>query len=188
MDLAELIRGRRSVRKFKSTPLPREVVERIMELALWAPSAGDMQQYYFVVVQGEKREEIQRIIRGAIAEIRSICEEEFPNRPDFIEELMEFYRGYGGAPVLVLAYAGRMPSGEDDQKSVVLALQNLFLAAYEAGLGSNWAGFAGGKEAEINACVGVEDRKLMGVIPLGYPDVVPKPSTRRGGRVIWLGF
>jgi len=40
MELSEVIRGRRSVRKFKADPVNRSIIENILELALWAPSAS----------------------------------------------------------------------------------------------------------------------------------------------------
>ncbi|HXZ36796.1 MAG TPA: nitroreductase family protein, partial [Thermodesulfobacteriota bacterium] len=57
MELAEAIKGRRSIRKFKAQPVPREKLEKILELAMWAPSGMNRQDWYFVVVQGPKREE-----------------------------------------------------------------------------------------------------------------------------------
>lgn len=188
MDLREAIRGRRSVRRFKPAPIPREVLEPVLELALWAPSAGGRQDAYFVVVQGEKREELQRIFRGSMDEIRRNCELEFPGRPEVVEELVTFFTTYGDAPALILAYAGKLADGRDDAMSVAVALQNLFLAAHEVGLGTIWTGLAQVNEEAINAAVGVRGRKLVCITPIGYPEVVPAPSPRRGGAVQWLGF
>lgn len=43
MDLYEAIKGRRSIRKFRPDPIPREVLERILEMATWAPSGMNLQ-------------------------------------------------------------------------------------------------------------------------------------------------
>ena len=54
MELSEAIKGRRSVRRFRPDPVQRDVIERILELAQWAPSAMNRQDWRFIVVEGEK--------------------------------------------------------------------------------------------------------------------------------------
>ncbi len=55
--ILELIKKRRSIRKFKSDLPPKEILEELIEAAIAAPSAGNMQPWRFVIVQ--KREVIQ---------------------------------------------------------------------------------------------------------------------------------
>ena len=50
MDPIECIRTRRSVRKFKTTKIPDIVLYRILEAACWAPSAGNLQNWRFIVI------------------------------------------------------------------------------------------------------------------------------------------
>jgi len=50
MDLYQAIKGRRSIRKFKPDFVPKEVLDRIFEMAPWAPSGMNLQNWYFVVV------------------------------------------------------------------------------------------------------------------------------------------
>ena len=61
MDLYEAIKGRRSVRKFKSTPVPKDLIEKIFEIALWAPSGMNRQNWKFFVLAGERKEELVAI-------------------------------------------------------------------------------------------------------------------------------
>ena len=49
MDLYEAIKGRRSIRRFKPDPVPKDVLDRIFEMATWAPSGMNLQNWYFVV-------------------------------------------------------------------------------------------------------------------------------------------
>jgi nitroreductase len=55
-------------------------------------------------------------------------------------------------------------------------------------LGTVWTDGILVKEAEINALMGVEGRKLVAVLPVGYPDEIPRVPPRREGRVQWVGF
>ena len=188
MQLAEAIQGRRSIRKFKPQPVSREILEKLLELALWAPSGMNRQEWYFVVVQGRKKEDLLKIFSAAFETFRPNLEKVFEGKPKIIEGMKQFFQTYGGAPVLILAYAGKGPSGQWDTHSTAVAVENLLLAAHGEGLGAVWTDGILVKEEEINALMGVEDRKLVAVVPVGYPDESPRVPPRREGRVQWVGF
>jgi nitroreductase len=188
MELSEVIRGRRSVRRFKPDEVEPEVIEKLFDLAMWAPSGMNRQVWYFVVVKGQKKEEFLKISATAFDEFRPLLEKTFKDKPKIVEGMQRFFETYGGAPVIVFAYAGKLPNGDDDVCSTAVAVQNLLLAAHEAGLGAVWTDGVLIKESEINSFLGIEGQKLVSVIPLGYPDEVPKAPPRREGRVAWLGF
>jgi nitroreductase len=162
-------------------------VEKVLELALWAPSGWGKQEWSFVVVQGKARDDLQRVFSAALDEVRPILERIYPTQPEYVAELLQFFDTYGGAPILILAYAGKLPDGQDDILSTAVAMQNLFLAAHSVGLGSTWTDVMRVREREINQLVGVaDDDRLVCVAPLGYPAVVPEPHKRRSGRVKWI--
>jgi nitroreductase len=188
MELAQAIRERRSVRKYRPDPVPRETLEHILELATWAPSGMNRQPWHFIVVRGEKAEELRSIFSEAGEDMRPRLEARFPDRPKIVESTLEFFRTYGGAQVFILAYAGASTSSGWDTNSTAVAVQNLLLAAHEAGLGATWTDGIMGKEASINEALGVTDKKLVCVVPVGYPDEVPRVPPRREGRIEWIGF
>jgi len=188
MELAETIRGRRSIRKFKPQAVPREKLEKILDLAMWAPSGMNRQDWYFVVVQGPKKEELLKIFGSAFEIFRPRLEKVFADKPKIVEGMKLFFQTYGGAPVFILAYAGKGSADQWDTNSTAVALQNLMLAAYAEGLGTVWSDGILVKEAEINAVMGIEGRKLAAVLPVGYPDEIPRVPPRREGRVQWVGF
>ncbi len=65
MELSEAIKGRRSVRKFKSQAVSRETLAKLLDLAVWAPSGMNRQEWFFVVVQGEKKDQLLNIFSSA---------------------------------------------------------------------------------------------------------------------------
>jgi nitroreductase len=188
MELSEAIQGRRSVRRFKPQPVPQKTLARLMEMALWAPSGMNRQEWYFVAVQGRKKEDLLKIFSSAFETIRPRLEKVFADKPKIVEGMKQFFQTYGGAPAFILAYAGKGPSGDWDTHSTALAVQNLLLTAYAEGLGAVWTDGILVKEAEINALMGIEGKKLVAVVPVGYPDEVPRTPPRREGRVQWVGF
>jgi nitroreductase len=188
MEVSETIRGRRSIRRFKNQSVPKEVLQKILDLALWAPSGMNRQEWYFLAVQGEKKNELLKIFGSAFEIFRPNLEKVFADKPKIVEGMKQFFQTYGGAPVLILAYAGKGPSGQWDTHSTACALQNLLLAAHAEGLGAVWTDGIVAKETEINALMKIENRKLVAAIPIGYPDEVPRTPPRREGRVEWVGF
>ena len=188
MELAQAIRERRSVRKFRSDPVRKQVLEKILELGSWAPSGMNRQPWYFIVVQGQKAEELKTIFGAAGEVMRPRLEKRFADKPKIVESTLEFFRTYGGAPVFILAYAGSSPGGGFDTNSTAVAVQNLQLAIHEAGLGSTWTDGIMGEEEAINQAVGVTDKKLLCVLPVGVPDEVPRVPPRQEGRIEWVGF
>jgi nitroreductase len=60
MELTEAILTRRSIRAFEPRPVPRRVLQEVMEIALWTPSFANTQSWEFCMVGGEKLEELRR--------------------------------------------------------------------------------------------------------------------------------
>lgn len=79
MDLYEAIKGRRSIRGFKPDPVPKEVLERIFEMAIWALSGMNLQNWYFVVVTGDRKKALLvlpvRPVRPTVRLISLNCHE-----------------------------------------------------------------------------------------------------------------
>ena len=65
MELEQAILGRRSIRVFKPDPVPPGILREILDLARWTPSFGNTQPWEFVVVGGERLEELRRKVREA---------------------------------------------------------------------------------------------------------------------------
>jgi len=68
MDVVEAINQRKSIRAFKSDPVPRELLKGIMEVAVRAPSWEDTQPWEFAIVTGRKLEEIREAFSARIEE------------------------------------------------------------------------------------------------------------------------
>ncbi len=190
MELREAIKGRRSVRKYKPDPVPKEVIEELFEYALWAPSGMNRQNWYFVVVTGKMRDEIVKICERAYREyIGKKVEKVFSHKPHVVKETKSFFATLGGAPVVILAYADPGPESEKtDIQSVSAAIQNLLLLAYEKGLGTCWMTGPISHAEEFNKLLGIKDKNFVALITLGYPDETPKVPKRKPGRVRYIGF
>ncbi|MTV50746.1 NAD(P)H-flavin oxidoreductase [Heliobacillus mobilis] len=205
MELQSAIRDRRSIRKYKPEEPPKEILEKILEDGLWAPSNMNVQPWHFVVVRGEKREELLSVISRSGQSILPKLERIFAEKPKVIKFTLEFFHDLGKAPILIFCFGpgeykdpppGLTPEElrifnvdrTTNQQSVAAAIQNILLSAHEAGLGTCWMTGPLHVAEEISELLGVTNKELVGVITLGYPDQSPPSPPRKPGRVDWIGF
>ena len=191
MDARECLLTRRSVRKYKSEPLSDEPLMEILEPALAAPSAINLQHWHFVVVRSpEAMAELKAIMVKVVEKFNPVLRERFAKNPETIAETQNFLVSLGGAPVCVLAFLLKddYPDEHSAVQSVSAAIENLLLAAWDKGVGSCWMsapqrmGF--GPELRDRFAPGKGD--FVAAISLGWPDQTPKMPPRREGRYTFI--
>lgn len=191
MDARECLMTRRSVRKYRTDPIPREVLERIMEAAVAAPSAINLQHWYFVVVRSPGEMDALRDIMFRVVERFSpVLAERFRNHPETQRETKHFLATLGGAPVCVLAFflKDSYPDRDGAMQSVSAAVENLLLAAWAEGLGSCWmsAPQRMGFGPELRERFAPDKGEFVAAITLGYSDESPRMPVRREGRYTFI--
>lgn len=143
MDILNVIKIRRSIREFKVKPLAKDVLEKIIDAARFAPTARSVQPWEFVIVT--QREVLKKI--AALAE----------NGP-FISD----------AAACIAVFCAETKYYLEDGCA---ATENLMLEAAALGIGSCWV--AGDKKPYCQAIKGIlgapDQFKLVSLIPLGYP-------------------
>lgn len=170
MDVKECILGRRSIRKFKDTPIPEDVLREIVEEASYSPSWKNTQVVRYVVVKNKE-------LKQKISEHTTIWAGNAP----IIDS--------ADALVAVTVIKNRCGFERDGSYSTYrkdtwqmfdagIASQTFCLAAYEHGIGSVILGLF---DAEpISALLNIpEDRELVALIPIGYPAEEPAAPRRK---------
>ena len=191
MDTLECLVTRRSVRKYKPDPIPRQELEEILAAAACAPSAVNLQPWYLVAVcSPEGMAEFRDTMRQVAVKTRPELEARFASHPQVIRETESFLVSLGGAPAVVLAFflKDNFPDRDGAMQSVSAAIENQMLAAWEKGIGSCWMSAAQrmGFGPEIQAKYAPGKGEFVSAIALGYPDQSPKMPPRREGRCIFL--
>jgi F420 biosynthesis protein FbiB-like protein len=148
--LLDLVRSRRSIRRYDGRPVPRELIEQLLEAAIWAPSAHNRQPWRFAVVTDA---EVKARLAAAMGErLRAdLARDGVP--PDAIEhDAARSYARITSAPVVILVCLSMadMDVYPDTRRKkaeytmavqgTAMAVQNLLLAAHVAGLGACWMG------------------------------------------------
>jgi nitroreductase len=176
MELIEAIKGRRSIRKFKSDPLPREIIEDILIAGNWAPSAKNGHQWRFTVLTGKAKDDYNLMFKETLDEfIEKHGRDEAGSAPWTLDIMEE-------APVLLIVWNINDNGWPSEEHSVAAAMQNVCLRAYDLGLGSLWIGDVFYAVPETREYFNKTDSKwkLSGAISLGYPATegkVPKKKT-----------
>jgi nitroreductase len=188
MELMEAIHGRRSIRKFTDEPIPRGVLEEIMEAASWAPSGQNLQPWYLLALtqDADLAWVFSELGTGAFSH-RKHLEARFKNNPEVVEETMEFMRAMGGARTIVLAFLQKPTYSEQDMpsciESVAAAMQTLCLAAYDKGVASCWVEEFKRIDEQARERFCPDKGALLGGVVLGYPAMEARPIRRKPGRI-----
>ncbi len=197
--IEHILRGRRSVRRFLSEPVPEELVLRLIAGATQAPSASNKQPWKFLLV--ERRATIEQLasaVREATARIAAHIPAE--SQPAFAA-YGDYFTRFEGAPLVIIPICkslsvlsnlvgSSLPAAEletirqmEDNSGLIgaaLALQNLLLLAHELGLGAS--GMTGPLVArdELKRLLDVpESWNILALVPVGFPAEEPPPTQRK---------
>jgi nitroreductase len=176
VETLEALKGRRTVRKFKPDSIPQEVLDTIFEAAMWAPSHANAQPWEFVVIGPQARAGLLALLQAKADELLADPDLPEPKR----RSLTILREDFGGAPFMV-AIVSRPPT-EDLEKlenplSTATAVQNMCLAAWDAGIGSVWLSV--GAAPPSRPILGIEEgASVVALLALGYPEEVPPAPPR----------
>lgn len=169
MNLIDAIYGRRSVRKYTNEHVSKEMVVKLIETAIQAPSSSNLQPWSFAVIQNSD------LLKTYSDRAKKLVLEKFGDSdPRGYKSLLSapafniFYNA--GTLIIIYAKAQDLTSMGD----CCLAAQNLMLAAFNYGLGTCWIGFAMYliNDAEFKEQMGIPiDYRGVAPIIIGYPDV-----------------
>ncbi len=162
MDVFEAIKRRRSIRTFKNIDVSEEIVEKLIDAARWAPSAGNIQPWEFIIIRNQKTKR-----RLAEAALNQTFIEEAPVVIVVCADYQRSSRGYGSRGATLYCI-----------QDTAAAIQNIHLAATAMGLGTCWIGAF--REEPVKKLLRIpEGVRPVAIIPVGYPAEQPSPRPRR---------
>lgn len=160
MDALECIATRRSIRRFLDIPVEFEKIGNVLDAGRYAPSAGNLQDWKFILITDEKMRK----------DVASACVEQF---------------WVGTAPIIIIVCTEPDKTkrfyGHSGEKFSIQngasVIQNMLLAAHAEGLGSCWIGAF--EDEAIKRLLTVPDNVIIqAIIPLGYADEQPPMPLR----------
>lgn len=170
MDLFKVIEKRRSIRRFKPEPMAKDDLKKILEAGRLAPSGGNRQPWYFIVVRDL---ETKRALSIAA------------NNQKFIVDTNTVIVALGKPgtitkPLYKLS-STRIPHKQDP----MIAIEHMILAATALGYGTCWIGAF--NENEVRKILKIpENLAVIALLPVGIPDESPPPRPRKPFKEIFF--
>jgi nitroreductase len=150
LKFEKVLEKRRSIRKYKDTPIAREKIIEILEAARIAPSAAHRQPWHFIVV--EDKEMIKKLAKSEWA---------------------------AKAPVMIVGLADLKASPNWCKNDLGIAFEHIILAATNLGLGTCWMGQSNREEFVRDLLEIPEKYKVVALTPVGESDEIAKPKERK---------
>jgi nitroreductase len=196
VEFVEVLKSRRSIRAFKSDPVPTDILRKIMEECVWAPSWANTQPWEFAVAGGEKLKEIieQFLAKGQerpypdiarppefpevyLKRIKALAPPGPPRSPEDMRKHMDRSKSHYGAPAAIYVLIDRSFFYTSRGMNVWslydcgAVAQNIGLLAANYGLGTVQQAQAVIFPDILRSVLGVPDSKLFAIgISIGYPD------------------
>ena len=200
----EAIKKRRSVRSYKADPVPRDMIEAIIDAGNWAPTGNNYQRWRFVVVEDNAFR--QKLIEAALPTWKKVIGGWIDSKDDYLREYFtDFFPKCLGWPLQSYEETMRQARDMEDgmywdapvvifcigtaAQECAMVCQNMMLAATALGLGSCIVGF-GAQVTHDEEIVKVlelkENEKIYGPVVIGYPEIYPEPPKKKEPVVKWI--
>ncbi|MGG3621998.1 nitroreductase [Bacillus gobiensis] len=189
MELYEAIKNRRSIGKVKQDEVPKALIEKILDAAVWAPNHFRTEPWRFFVLQGEGRLQLGDVLADIVKDTMDDPETE-ENKVRLDKNRKNPLR----APVVIAV--GVEPSDnpkvivQEEFAAVHAAVQNMLLSAHAEGLGAVWRTGDICYHKKVAEFFGLPDNgQVVGFIYLGYPDIDPKEPKKTSfeSYTKWIG-
>jgi nitroreductase len=200
MDLFDAIQGRKSIRRFKPTPVPDNDIRKILDAGRWAPSANNTQPWSFIVIKD------RAVLRNMAAAVRGMIDRMIPfAESEKQAQRLAAYKGnyytfFENAPVVIAVCLEAYDAGTDrllakmgypaeevkrlrplpGLQSVSAAVQNMLLSIHALGYGSCWMTGPLVAQEAFEKLLGYGKKKFIAaLLPVGVPDENPPARSRR---------
>lgn len=186
MSVLDAIRGRRSVPKLKPDPIPRALIETLLDAAVWSPNHKVTEPWRFYVLEGESKRrfaEIRRDFRRTRLPN--------PDAPEVQPALAKVVTETVATPVIIAVtshLADDAETREEDLWAAYGAAYAFMLGAWSEGIGTYFRTGVLREMPRLRALLGLaDDERLIGVIFAGYPAEVPqRRRTPASEKTVWL--
>jgi nitroreductase len=184
MDVFDIIHQRHSQKKVKPDPVPRELIEKILDAAVQAPNHYKVRPWRFVVLRGEARRRLGDAMSASLRE----------RHPEFPQAAFDKAHDTPLQAPVVIAVGVDKPSEAkvlqiENIAATAAATENLLLAAQALGLGAKWRTGEWATDVKVKEFLGFQpDQHIIGFIYVGYPEFVeeypPRPSFE--DHTVWM--
>ena len=184
MDVFEAIHNRHSIKKVRQDPVPRELIEKLLDAAVQAPNHYKVRPWRFVVLTGEGRYRLGEVMAASTAEYH----------PEYPPEALEKCRATPlQAPVVIAVGVDKPEEARvleiENIAAAAAATQNILLAAHALGLGAKWRTGEWARDPKVKEFLGFQlDQHILAFVYIGYPEFIQEFPVRPtyDDRTVWM--
>ena len=181
MYLFDTIKNRRTVREFKSDPVPEEHIIKILDAARYAPTAGNAQPWKFVVIQDRSRlDSLSRMLQKSWEEkLIAHPDLDAEKKKSYIEGGKEAIKSVMTAPVYIMVFVDSTAYPEYSLWDGCLAVENLMLAAKALGYGTGFFTTYFPEGVVKRFVKAPENLQFLCATPVGIPEEWPEMPQKK---------
>ena len=180
MQFEDVLKNRRSIRKFQPQPVESEKVEQLVEALRVCQSAKNRQPWRLMILDGEKKDKVADIML-------QLFEQKDIELPGYVNSSKSSATIIREAPLLILVFKEIDDSWTTgDLLSIGAAIEHVCLQAVASSLGSLWIRDTEYTKQEISSYLGYSQLDLVSGIAIGYPDEKPVMRPRKSREDILL--
>lgn len=171
MELDKVINDRKSIRKYLPTKISEKDILYILNNARLSPSAHNIQPWHYIVLTGDKKNELFKLISEYLTkkDLLTYYEKIMRKSIDFILE----------APTIVIVYSSLEKNEINDYLSLGSSIEHICLSATNIGISSLWLGVIIEFEKIVNEFLNINNMKLISSVLLGYTKEEPNITQRK---------
>jgi nitroreductase len=178
MDAITAISQRTSVRRFRPDPVPREIIQRLLDCAVRAPNHKLTEPWRFSVLTGAARDRFAEI--RAAHRLERFADPSSADAEAAAEKVRRESRETPAYLVVMGAQNADEITREEDYAAIMMAIANIMIAAQSLGLGTSLKTGGVMRDAALMQLAGVpENFRVVGIVSLGYPAEQDPPRRRR---------
>lgn len=175
MDIEDVIKGRRTVHIYETTPVDKEIVKKALELGLYAPNHKLTFPWRFIELSVETREKVAQVT----AKLKSQKMGKEPSE-NFIKSVVDKFL----TPPILIALVYKLHDDsltcKEDYASVACAVQNISLFLWSHGIGTKWGSGSATRDASTYEILKLnpDTDEIAGFLWGGIPKTIPSPQKR----------
>ena len=181
MELFDAIKTRRSIGKVKDEMLPKEIIEKIIDAATWAPNRYHTEPWRFFVIRGEGRNRLSKVMEEIVLQYGiDVNSEEGAKK--LAKEKNKPFR----APVIIAVAAKVTENNKviplEELGATYAGIQNMLLTAHDLGIAGFWKTGKACYSPLMKKYLGLEEKdEVLGLLYFGYPDMERQTLQDRSG-------
>jgi nitroreductase len=176
LSLRDLVRSRRSINTFTNQPVPVDLVQDLLESAVYAPNHRLTEPWRFIYMAGEARQAYATVRGQMVVDHMSAHSE--ADRQKATEGTYQKFIAVPAYLIVAMPAHTNPEIYEEDYAACACVIQNFLLLAWDQGLGTNWKTFK--NDPRLRQVFGLAaDEKVVGIIHVGYPTDETRTSRRQ---------